>query len=351
MHEKELLKWFSKNQRDLPWRVSRAKLRRDPYKTWVSEVMLQQTQVKTVIGYFENWVKKFPSVKALAQSPLEEVLMAWAGLGYYSRARSLHKGANYILQNHGGELPDDVSELIKIPGVGPYTSGAISSLAYNQQAPILDGNLIRIFSRYMGWGFLPEDKNQRQTYWNLAKTWVESKQPGDVNEALMELGALVCTVKNPQCGICPLAAKCYAHQKKKTTELPPLKKRRAGVNINGYAWIIISPLGVLLTHRKKGELLGGQWTFPWSKQKNLAEVFFGNPLLLSKKELASIQVSPRLIGHAITHHKIRLYPIFLKSSKAIKKLPEGYDWHPARDLEKTLISSLSKKIWESRNLF
>lgn len=188
---RKLLKWFDRDQRDMPWRKDR-----DPYRIWVSEIMLQQTQVKTVIPYFNRWMKTFPTVHALAKAPLPKVLKQWEGLGYYSRARNLHKAAHIVSQELDGNIPDTLPGILKLPGIGRYTAGAILSIAYDQPVPVLDGNVKRVVSRL----FLMKDNGattaSETRLWNKAESLVPRKRPGDFNQALMELGATVCLPKN-----------------------------------------------------------------------------------------------------------------------------------------------------------
>src|SRR3989338_6111565 len=203
----QLIAWYKKNARALPWRKTK-----DPYKIWISEIMLQQTQVETVIPYYEGWIKTFPNTKALAKSPLSKVLKHWAGLGYYRRAHRLNQTAKIILKKHSGKIPDSIEVLRTLPGIGRYTAGALASIAYDKPAAILDGNVIRVLTRLYT---IKDDIGSGQTLkriWDLAEKAVPVKNPGDFNQALMELGAMVCTPENPRCGQCPVQKYCLAYQ-------------------------------------------------------------------------------------------------------------------------------------------
>ena len=187
-------------KRALPWRKTK-----NPYAIWISEIMLQQTQVNTVVPYYERWMKKFPTVQSLAGASLTEVLKAWEGLGYYRRARNLHETAKTVCEKFGGKFPDSKEELLKLPGIGRYTAGAVSSIAFGNPDPVLDGNVKRVLARILALRDPVDTGRGEKKLWKTAENWVkESKSPGDFNQALMELGALVCLPEKPQCGVCPV---------------------------------------------------------------------------------------------------------------------------------------------------
>jgi A/G-specific adenine glycosylase len=214
-----LLTWYRAAHRDLPWRRTH-----DPYAIWVSEIMLQQTQVATVIPYFERFLARFPTVAALAAAPSDEVLQQWAGLGYYSRARNLQLGALAVMERHGGRVPDTVDELLQLPGIGRYTAGAIASIAYGQPAPILDGNVIRVLCRLYALRGDPKRAPLHGRLWELAASLIPRGEAGDFNQALMELGATVCAPASPRCDICPVAADCEARRLGLQEALPELTR-------------------------------------------------------------------------------------------------------------------------------
>lgn len=257
----ELLSWYRKNKRDLPWRRSR-----DPYRIWVSEVMLQQTRVETVIPYYHRFLEKFPTVQALAEAPEEEVLKAWEGLGYYSRARNLQAAMREVHEQFGGVVPQEKEQIASLKGVGPYTAGAILSIAYNKPEPAVDGNVMRVLSRY----FLLEDDiakpAARTKIEKLAKELIPEGAAGDFNQALMELGATICTPRSPQCLPCPVMAHCAALNAGRVDELPvkakakpPRPERRAVALVEGsgsYAGC------VLVRQRPAAGLLARMWELP-----------------------------------------------------------------------------------------
>jgi A/G-specific adenine glycosylase len=220
-----LLAHYDAHKRAMPWRETK-----DPYAIWVSEVMLQQTRVETVIPYFQRFLSRFDGVRALAEAPEADVLALWSGLGYYRRARMLHAGAKHVLREHAGALPADIAALKKIPGVGDYTAGAIASIAFDLREPVLDGNVERVLSRLAAMPGDPRAKTQRTSLWSLARAFAQDPRAGDVNQALMELGATVCTPASPRCLLCPVRAQCAASaaaEPERYPEKPPKRAPRA----------------------------------------------------------------------------------------------------------------------------
>lgn len=212
---KRLLKWYDENKRDLPWRASH-----DPYAIWVSEIMLQQTRVTVVVDRYQAFLKRFPSLVSLALANEEEVLALWSGLGYYRRARMLHKAAQYVAQNYYGSLPSKAEELRELPGIGEYTAAAIASIAHGEAVAVVDGNVERVLSRLARWD---ESANLRRKVGELAARLVDAERPGDFNQAMMELGAVVCLPRSPHCNECPLSADCSTRGEHKTQKRAPMK--------------------------------------------------------------------------------------------------------------------------------
>lgn len=258
---RELLVWYRANRRDLPWRRNK-----DPYRIWVSEIMLQQTRVDTVIPYYNRFMERFPTVQALAEAPEEEVLKCWEGLGYYSRARNLQAGAKEVMRLHGGSIPDDVTAVAALKGVGPYTRGAIMSIAFNRSEPAVDGNVMRVLSRYM---CLDDDIAKSSTRVRmelLAQSLIPEGAAGDFNQGLMELGALICTPKSPGCLICPVMAHCagrLAGREKelpiKTKAKPPRPELRLAALVEGSG----EHAGrILVRQRPDSGLLAKMWELP-----------------------------------------------------------------------------------------
>ena len=236
-----LLTWYRQHGRTLPWRRHS-----DPYAVWVSEVMLQQTRVDTVIPYFKRWMRLFPTIKKLAHASERDVLKAWEGLGYYSRARNLHKTAKIVVEKYNGELPRNVEELNSLPGIGRYTVGAIASMAFGMDEPTLDGNLRRVFARLFDVTELADSSAGEKILWRLAAKHLPKGQAGDYNQALMDLGAMICIPKNPHCLICPLMKICKARQAGTQELRPVLKSKKATPHYVNAAGVIVSKGCVLL---------------------------------------------------------------------------------------------------------
>lgn len=253
-----LLPWFEQAQRDLPWRKQRS-----PYRVWVSEVMLQQTRVDAAIDYYRRFMKRYPSVRKLAEASRRDVLKSWEGLGYYSRARSLHDAAKEVVLNHKGRFPKTMKGMLALPGIGPYTAAAVGSLAMGLRVGVLDGNVIRVLSRWMA---LSDDVGRPKTRRFLqmeVDRLVQQNDPGRVNESLMELGALICLPKNPKCTACPMQTVCAAFKAGKQELYPVMPRRKKVPHRHVGAAIIVNRRGeILLAQRKESSMLGGLWEFP-----------------------------------------------------------------------------------------
>ena len=255
-----LLNWYHREKRDLPWRDTK-----DPYCILVSEFMLQQTQVKTVIPYYRRWIKSYPSACNLARAREASVLKHWEGLGYYSRARNLHRSAKMIVKEFGDQVPDTMEEILKLPGVGRYTAGAVLSIAFNQDVPVLDGNVKRVLSRLFCLkenGANPASENR---LWQLAENLIPSGGAGDFNQALMELGATVCLPQKPLCLLCPLNAVCQANRKSQQEQFPPAKNKTLTKKIEVSAAVLQRNGKIYIQQRPQKGLMGGLWEFPGGK--------------------------------------------------------------------------------------
>ncbi len=252
-----LLNWYRLQGRTLPWRGHP-----DPYAVWVSEIMLQQTRVEAVIPYFEKWMRLFPTVKELAGASEQDVLNAWEGLGYYSRARNLHKASKIVVEKHGGELPRDLKALRELPGIGRYTVGAIASIAFNMDEPTLDGNLRRVFARLFDVSEAADSPAGEKILWNLTAGHLPRGQAGDYNQALMDLGATICLPRNPRCLLCPLMEICEARANGTQEQRPVLKPRKETPFFTHAAGVMTMNGKVLLAKRPSKGLLGGMWEFP-----------------------------------------------------------------------------------------
>ena len=248
----DLLAWYDATRRDLPWRRTR-----DPYAIWVSEVMLQQTQVAAVLPYWERFLARFPTPAALAEADEDAVLAAWSGLGYYRRVRHLREGARQVVERHGGSVPPSLDALRALPGIGPYTAGAIASIAFGCEEPVLDGNVRRVLARWTA------DKGEGgdARFWTLARTLVAGPRPGDWNQALMELGAAVCTPVAPDCARCPVAASCRAHATGAPEDFPRARPRKPSRTVRVEV-ALIEREGAVLLERGGAGPLRGKWDLP-----------------------------------------------------------------------------------------
>lgn len=257
---RRLLRWFASAKRDLPWRFAPG--REDPYRTWISEAMLQQTQVATVIPYYRRFLERFPTLSALAEAPEDEVLGAWAGLGYYARARAISRAAREALERHGG-LPRGLDELRGLPGFGPYTAGAVASIAFGLPTPAVDGNAGRVLSRLFLVASDPHSRAFRDRVWGAAQALVDGAQrPGDLNQALIELGALVCRPGAPDCARCPLESPCEARRTGRQESLPRPRRRPARRVLHLAVGVLTWRGRVLLEQRPSSGLFAGMWSPP-----------------------------------------------------------------------------------------
>ncbi|MBM4045775.1 MAG: A/G-specific adenine glycosylase [Planctomycetes bacterium] len=314
--QRRLLVWFRRDQRDLPWRRTR-----DPYAIWVSEIMLQQTQVATVEPYFERFLKRFPTVKALAQAPLGAVLKVWEGLGYYSRARNLHRAAKLVVSEFGGRLPGTMDELLTLPGIGRYTAGAIASIAFGQDEPVLDGNVTRVLCRVFRIRQNPKAGKTQQKLWSLARQLIPPGKAGAMNQALMELGATVCVPREPRCAVCPLSVAkkpvpiigtgffCLARLHGEQDDLPLKTKRKPVPHHDIAAGVIWKGSRILIDQRKPEGLLGGLWEFPGGKRRPRESL--AAALVREAREELGVQVEvlrPLVtVQHAYSHFRITLH--------------------------------------------
>jgi len=255
--QRRLLAWYRRHRRSLPWRDDP-----QPYRVWVSELMLQQTRVKAALPYFEQFMKRFPNVRALAAASEQEVLGVWSGLGYYRRARALHRAAKVLVEEKGGRLPETLEGWMALPGVGRYTAGAILSIAYGKPYPILDGNVARVLSRLFEVRGDPRATATREALWKKAEDILPSRSISDFNQALMELGALVCTPREPKCLVCPLQADCGAFLHGMQEQLPEKKPRVASQPVVLAAAVVRRRGRVLLYQRRDEELMRGLWELP-----------------------------------------------------------------------------------------
>lgn len=347
----ELLRWYEKERRDLPWRRTR-----DPYHIWVSEIMLQQTRVDTVIPYFNRFVDRFPSVRQLAEAPEEEVLKHWEGLGYYSRARNLQSAVREVVDRYGGQVPRQKEEVSGLKGVGPYTAGAILSIAYNQPEPAVDGNVMRVLSRY----FCLEDDIARPAtrirIEALAKELIPQGRAADFNQALMELGAMICTPKSPACPSCPVREMCSARLEGRQHELPVKSKAKPPKAVLRLAALVegagIRSGKVLVRQRPETGLLARMWELPHLEAPSQSvwdSLETGSTWL--EQALAQEDVNIRVLDHlgdaqhtfTHLHWNIRVMSGTLQAEE-IETLPAHYRWVGPDDFENYVWPNVFRKV-------
>lgn len=312
-----ILSWYSKKKRDLPWRR-----RRDAYGIWLSEVMLQQTRVATVIPYYERFLQRFPTVFALAEAPLDDVLSAWSGLGYYRRARLLHAGAKHVAAELGGTFPREPGPLQKIPGIGAYTSGAIASIAFGTRAALVDGNVERVLSRLCALELDPRKAQGKRALWALAQQLVDGESPGDYNQALMELGATVCAPKSPDCPRCPWRAECVAHRTGTQTDYPKLAARTVARPHRLVYLVVSAPRDqVYLVKRPEAGRFAGMWEPPSCEGERVARSGLGTAKALARE--LGVDGPIRAAGgfeHVLSHLRIEV-SVFVALVPAPRALP------------------------------
>ena len=298
-----LLSWYAREGRKLPWRDSP-----DPYVVWVSEIMLQQTRVETVIPYFERWMKRFSSIAVLAAASEQDVLGAWEGLGYYSRARNLHKAAKLVMDEYHGELPRDLKALRNLPGIGRYTVGAIASMAFGLDVATLDANLRRVFARVFDVSQQADAALGEEILWKLAEQHLPKGRAGDYNQALMDLGSLICIPKNPRCLLCPLGELCQARLQGNQESRPVLKPKEAVPHYIVTAAVIERDGKVLIAKRPSKGLLGGMWEFPGGKIEKDEALEACLRREIQEELAAEVEVGEPfgVYEHAYTHFSITL---------------------------------------------
>ena len=342
-----LLGWFRAESRDLPWRRTL-----DPYGIWVSEIMLQQTQVKTVVPYWERWMRTLPDVAALAAAPDAVILKLWEGLGYYSRARNLKKAAGEILLRHAGRFPENLESVLALPGIGPYTAGAITSIAFNQPSPILDGNVSRVLSRLHRIGGDPKTTAVNRQLWALAHGLVKAaasfpaappRSPrrsagscSDLNQALMELGATVCTPKKPACVLCPVRPHCLAARSGQAEEFPQKSPRPLPTHRRFIAFIVVRNGMILVRQRTESSVNEGLWEFP-NAETPLSAALGPDAFPPYRTESPFAEIK-----HSITRYRIRLEAHF--ASLATRQAPPDHEWVSAESLMKLPFSSAHGKL-------
>ena len=299
-----LLAWYAFSARDLPWREDP-----NPFAVWVAEIMLQQTRVETVIPYYQRWMTRFPSISSLASASQEEVLALWEGMGYYSRARNLHRAARIVMDEHAGELPCNPTELRRLPGIGRYTAGAISSIAFGLDEPALDGNIRRVFARYFDLSEQLGSKAAENRLWELVAANLPPGGAGEYNQALMDLGAMICTPHAPGCAGCPLRSGCQAYALG-LQEQRPVRQVKPAIPHHTVTAAVIQRAGrLLITRRPQGGLLGGMWEFPGGKCQPGEDLVTCLQREIQEELAVRVAVGEPLglYNHAYTHFRVTLH--------------------------------------------
>ena len=367
-----VLRWYDQNGRTLPWRETS-----DPYRIWISEIMLQQTTVAAVVPYFERFVHAFPQIEALAAADQESVLKLWEGLGYYSRARNIHRTAKVIVNEHNGQFPETAEELRRLPGIGPYTAGAIASFAFNEASPILEANTLRLFSRLIELDTDPQASAGNKLLWKFAAWIVSRKRPADFNQAVMDIGSQVCRPEDPDCLHCPLMASCRAFESERQNEIPVKKRKPKITDVTEISIALLNNDRFLLRQRTESERWAGMWDFirfavnaadasaipfPSKKksrntsaheQKSLFEdVPLRHPLpagvrqeLLQRSGLDIADCHPRIdFRHVVTRYRIHLLCISCNvTDEAIGRSPD-LEWFSTDELADLPLSTSSRRF-------
>lgn len=302
-----LLSWYQQHARRLPWRDNPS-----PYQVWVSEIMLQQTRVDTAIAYFNRWMELFPTIEDLAKSHEQDVLRAWEGLGYYSRARNLHRSARMVMTEYAGQLPSTTEELQKLPGIGRYTAGAIASIAFGRDAPALDGNIRRVLSRVFNVNLPAQSPQGEKILWDLARLSLPTGKAGDFNQAIMDLGSSICTPRSPACLVCPLTEMCQARLSGVQEQRPILASRPTIPHYTVTAAVIQRDDTILIARRPAGGLLAGLWEFPGGKVEKGEDLPQGLRREIEEELGVSIEVGEAIgvFTHAYTHFKVTLHAFY-----------------------------------------
>ena len=344
----KLLEWYAVHARDLPWRGHP-----DPYAIWISEIMLQQTRVEAVIPYFHRWMARFPSVFELAAAPQQEVLSLWEGLGYYARARNLHQAAALIVEEYAGQLPQDAEELQKLPGIGRYTAAAISSIAFGKDQAALDGNIRRVLARVFDVDLPARSTQGERLLWQLAKENLPTGSAGEYNQALMDLGARICTPSTPNCPQCPLALHCQSLKLGNQQERPVKKTKPEIPHYTVAAAVIRSNGKVFIAQRPDKGLLGGMWEFPGGKiePNESLETCLKREICEELNVDIAVGAPVGVYQHGFTHFKITLHAFECQLVQGSPVANEHNDlrWVKLAELQDFPMGKVDRQIAEALN--
>lgn len=333
-----LLRWYRRRKRDLPWRRTT-----DPYAIWVSEAMLQQTTVAAVVPYWERFLHRFPDVAALSRASEDEVLAVWSGLGYYRRARALREGALAVMERHGGRVPDDAAALRELPGIGRYTAGAIASLAFGREEPVVDGNVARVVSRWLA--ARERGAALDRTLWEVAGILVRGPRPGELNQAVMELGATVCTPRSPACEACPVRTLCRARALGRQESFPPKRSVARPREVAAAAAWIERDGAVLVVRKPAGGVLRGAWDLPAISVADGADPRRALAALVRRHHGLAVRLDGPAgrIRHAILAERLTV-DVFPGSVRGAASDGDSHRWIPTDSWERAAVSSATLKI-------
>jgi len=344
--QQRLLGWFAGEARDLPWRKTR-----DLYRIWVSEIMLQQTQVVTVVGYYERFLARFPDVRSLAEADEHDVLRLWEGLGYYRRARQMHAAARRIVQSHQGEFPATFDDVVALPGIGRYTAGAILSIGRDAPLPILEANTVRVLSRLTAYRGDTASREGQKFLWQAAEALLSQDQPGSFNQALMELGATICTPRSPTCLLCPVNALCPTRQAGLQEQIPAPRKQPKLEDVTEAAVVVRRRNGrILLRLRTSGQRWAGMWDFPRfpltaRKRSSRERQIRDETRRLTGQSVTSLE-QLAVIKHGVTRFRITLHVVEAVVERVNRALPRDtkFAWVEPDELRDRALSMTGRKI-------
>ena len=343
LFRRRLLAWYTRQQRPLPWRKTA-----DPYRIWVSEVMLQQTQVKTAQPYYERFIKRFPTLRTLAGAGLEEVLKQWEGLGYYARARNLHRACALVCERHSGRVPDAWEPFRALPGVGDYIAAAVLSIAFGRPHAVVDGNVKRVLARLLRMTAPVNRAASHRLFQQQADRLLDHRRPGDFNQAMMELGALVCTPASPHCGRCPLIRFCAAHRSGATARYPRRAASRPVPEIQAAVGVVFKNGRVLITRRPAQGLLGGLWKFPGGKLREGESPAAACVREVREEVNLEVVVESALtqVRHAYSHFRIRLHVFRCRYAGGRVRLngPAAHRWVRIADIDRFAFPKANRKF-------
>jgi A/G-specific adenine glycosylase len=343
IYHQDLLDWYRNNARNLPWRGSA-----DPYQVWVSEIMLQQTRVETVIPYYQRWMRRFPDIQTLAEAEEDQVLNLWEGLGYYQRAHNLHQTAKVISEKYQGKIPKEPKQLEELAGIGPYTAGAIASIGFGEKTPLIDGNIRRVFCRFFDISTPIQEKETESLLWQIAADLIPDINPGEFNQALMELGALVCLPRNPNCSSCPLQTACLSNKLDLQHDRPVRRSKKPPPHYQVAAGVIKKDGLVLLAKRPQKGLLGGLWEFPGGTQEKNEDLPETLRREIQEELDLEIEVGKQIgiFSHAYTHYSVTLHAYHCKPLNQKIKLNyhTQYSWVSVEELSDFPMGKLDRMI-------